>query len=91
MKIDYSKFKPLGDLVLIEYEPTKFTTDSGIIVKLRKEVVNDRPTEGIVVAMGPKVEGLNIGDKVKFENIRGYDLDETHLLLGYETILGILE
>ena len=91
MKFDYSKFKPLNDLVLVEYEPTKLTTDSGIIVKLRKEVVNDRPTEGIVIAKGSKVEGLNIGDKIKFENIRGYDLDSNHLLLGYETILGILE
>lgn len=91
MQIDYSKFKPLGDLVLIEYEPTKLTTESGIIIKTRKEVVNDRPTEGTIIAMGPKVEGLNIGDKVKFENIRGYDLDSTHLLLGYNTILGVLE
>lgn len=87
--IDISKFKPLGDLVLVEYEPVKLETESGIIFQTRRHF-DDRPTEGKVIAAGSKVEEVKIGDWVKFENIRGYDLDDTHLLLGEKTILGIL-
>lgn len=90
MNIDISKFKPLGDLVLVEFEKLDFTTESGIIYKTKKHF-DDRPTEGKVIAKGSKVEGIEIGDIVKFENIRGYDIDETHLLLGAKTILGVLK
>lgn len=89
MKIDISKFKPLGDLVLVEYEPVKLETESGIIFQTRKHF-DDRPTEGKVIAVGSGVKEVAPGDIVKFENIRGYDIDETHLLLGEKTILGIL-
>lgn len=88
--IDISKFKPLGDLVLVEFKPLDFKTESGIITKVKKHF-DDRPTEGKVIAMGSKVEDLKIGDIVVFENIRGYDIDDTHLLLGVKTILGVLE
>lgn len=91
MKISIEKFKPLQDFVLIEFEPNNFTTKSGIIYKITPEVVNDRPTEGKVIAIGPKVQEVKIGDTVKFEVIRGYDIDKTHLLLCEKTILGILE
>lgn len=90
MKIDISKFKPLGDLVLVEYEPLTLTTDSGIIYQVRKHF-DDRPTEGKVIAVGSGVKEVSVGDIVKFENIRGYDLDDTHLLLGEKTILGIID
>lgn len=90
MKIDIKKFKPLGDLVLVEFEPVKLETESGIIMQTRRHF-NDRPTQGKVIAIGPKVEEISVGDCVKFENIRGYDIDETHLLLGYKTILGVIE
>lgn len=90
MKIDIQKFKPLGDLVLIEFEPVKLETESGIILKTRKHF-DDRPTEGKVIAFGSKVEDLKIGDIVVFENIRGYDIDDTHLLLGIKTILGVIQ
>lgn len=89
MKIDISKFKPLGDLVLVEYEPVKLETESGIIFQTRKHF-DDRPTEGKVIAIGDNVKEVQVGDIVKFENIRGYDIDDTHLLLGEKTILGIL-
>lgn len=88
--VDISKFKPLGDLVLIEFEPVKLETESGIIFQTRKHF-DDRPTQGKVIAKGSKVEDIEIGDTVVFENIRGYDLDDTHLLLGYKTILGVIE
>lgn len=82
--------QPLGDLVLIKYEPPKFETESGIIFKVSKSVIHDRPTEGVVIAIGSKVEEVKVGDKVKFENIRGYDIADGLMLLGEKTILGIL-
>ena len=85
---------PINDLVLIKYEPFDpfETTESGIILaKTQKTTVQKRPTEGVVEAIGPKVKSVKPGDKVLFENIRGQDIDETHLILTEDTILGIIE
>ena len=87
--MEIKNFKPLNDLVLVETEAPKLQTESGIILKTQKDFT-DRATQGKVIAIGSKVEDIDIGDVVKFENIRGYDIDENHILLGYKTILGIL-
>ena len=86
----YENIKPLGDLILIEYETPKLETQSGIITKIKSEIL-DRPTQGRVIAIGPEVQDIEVGDTVVFEAIRGQDLDSNHMFLGYKTILGILK
>lgn len=90
MNIDIKRFKPIGDLVLVKVEPVQFVSKSGLITQTKKHF-DDRPTEGVVVGVGDKVDYIKIGDIVKFENIRGYDIDKNYMLLGASTILGIIE
>lgn len=88
MKVDIKKFKPISDLVLVEFKPVELKTESGIITGINKSVVLDRPTFGVVIAQGANVKNDLVGKKVYFENIRGQDIDETHLVLSEDNILG---
>ena len=88
--MNFEKLKPINDLVLVKYESPKFETESGIIFQISATKMEKRPTEGEVLAIGGKVEEVKVGDKVKFENIRGYDLDDGLMLLGEKTIQGVV-
>lgn len=87
MKIE--NIKPYGDLILVETEDTK-VSETGIITSIKSGPL-DRPTQGKVLAIGPEVEGIEIGDTVVFGSNRGQDLDSNHMFLGFKTILGILK
>lgn len=88
-RVEITKIQPYGDLVLVEFDNDVNKTASGIITKVQKSTL-DRPTRGKVIAVGPEVKDIKIGDVVVFESIRGQDIDENHMMLGYKTILGIL-
>ena len=73
-------FKPLGMNVVIDYEKKdEETTKGGIIMS-----TNERPQEGIVVAVGPGPKNprngirgqmsVKVGDKVKFKAWAGKDV-----------------
>ena len=85
----YGNIKPLNDLILIEYDPIKHETQSGIITKIKSDIL-DRPTQGKVIAVGNEVRDIKVGDIVVFGSHRGQDLDSNHMFLGYKTILGVL-
>lgn len=84
--------KPLKDLVLIEpFEPEK-VTQSGIIIP---DSSQQQPNQATVVAVGPKVEEIKVGDHVFYP--KSYQMNELdnegkkQILLKEEIILAIID
>lgn len=85
--------KPIGQNVLVQLKSQKdITSDSGIIIKTetQKSVVEDRQTNGKVIAIGDKVKDIKVNDIVYFETISGIDLDDNQIMLREQTILGYI-
>lgn len=85
--------KPIGQNVLVQLKSQKdITSDSGIIIKTetQKSVVEDRQTNGKVIAIGDKVKDIKVNDIVYFETISGIDLDNNQIMLRENTILGFI-
>ena len=93
------KFKPLGMNVVIDYEKVnEETTKGGIIMSS-----NERPQEGIVVAVGPGRKTktgerspmtVKVGDEVKFAAFAGREIkvdDKEYFLMPETDIQGIIE
>lgn len=89
--IDIENFKPLQDFVLIKTEPAKFETVSGIITKIQKSNLYDRPTKGIVIKQGPKCQYDLVNKTVQWDITKGQDIAENYVLLAEDSILGIIE
>ncbi len=94
--IDWWEFAPMGDTFIVRnvIDISKKETESGIIYGTRPSVVQDRPTSGVVIAMGPGSK-YQIGDFVYFAPNSGMDLamirkeeDEKYLLLYNDAIIG---
>jgi chaperonin GroES len=95
-----SNIKPLGNRALIQRLKPK-TTKGGILLP---DSAQEKPKEGIVVAIGPgkiddngKHEPMNIklGDKVLFSSYSGTEVknlseEEEFLIMSEDDILGIL-
>lgn len=86
--INFNKFVPLKDTLVVEITPKKLETDSGIITHIHRNPVTDRQTNGIVISQGSECKYDLVGKRVYFDCIRGKDIDENHVLLLEETILG---
>ena len=85
--------KPIGQNVLVQLNQVRdITSDSGIIIKTetQKLVVEDRQTNGKVIAIGDKVKDIKVNDIVYFETISGIDLDNNQIMLREQTILGFI-
>lgn len=85
--------KPIGQNILVQLKTQKdITSDSGIIIKTetQKSVVEDRQTNGKVIAIGDKVKDIKVNDIVYFETISGIDLDNAQIMLREQTILGYI-
>ena len=85
--------RPIGQNVLVQLKTQKdITSDSGIIIKTetQKSVVEDRQTNGKVIAIGDKVKDIKVNDIVYFETISGIDLDDNQIMLREQTILGYI-
>lgn len=85
--------KPIGQNILVQLKSQKdITSDSGIIIKTetQKSVVEDRQTNGKVIAIGNKVKDIKVNDIVYFETISGIDLDNNQIMLRENTILGFI-
>lgn len=68
-------------------------TDSGLVLALAKDksVVNDRPTNGIILSCGPDCKIAIPGMEIYFEISRGQDLEFKngfHMMIMEESILG---
>lgn len=83
------------DVLVRATYPTEIKSESGIIISLTPEVVNDRPTKGEVIRVGSKVEEVKVGDIVAWDKTSGINLykedDVAYIILAEEKILGIYE
>lgn len=85
--------KPIGQNVLVQLKSQKdITSDSGIIIKTetQKSVVEDRQTNGKVIAIGNEVKDIKVNDIVYFDVVSGIDLENNQIMLRENTILGFI-
>lgn len=95
-----NKIKPLGNRVLIQRSKAQ-AKKGGILLP---ETAQEKPKEGVVVAVGPgKVDengrkepmNLKIGDRVLFSSYSGTEVksitdEEEFLIMSEDDILGVL-
>lgn len=93
--------KPLNDKVVVKVvKEQEKTTKSGFILSALND---EKPSEAIVVAVGPGLEldngvlmkpDLNVGDKVAFAKYQGTEVQfngEDYLILAYRDIVAVIE
>ena len=84
--------KPLGERVLIKQTEQEEVTKSGIV--LPGTASKEKPIVGEVLAVGSKIEEVNVGDKVIFEKYSGTEVkdgEESYLILEKDNVLAIVE
>ncbi len=95
-----NNIKPLGNRVLIQRSKAQ-TSKGGILLP---DTAQEKPKEGVVVAVGPgkmdengKTEAMNvkIGDRILFSSYSGTEVkhlsdEEDYLIMSEDDILGIL-
>lgn len=92
--------KPLNDKVVVKViKEQEKTTSSGLVLAGMQE---EKPSEAIVVAVGPGLEldngvlmkpDLNVGDKVAFAKYQGTEVQfdgEDYLILAYRDIVAVI-
>jgi len=95
-----TKFRPLGDRVLVKRIKEEERTKGGIVIP---DTAKEKPQEGKVVAVGKGKYGddgklipieVKAGDKILFGKYSGSEVKvdgEEHMIMREEDILGILE
>jgi len=89
--------KPLQDKVVVKpIKESETKTASGFILT---KLEDEKPSEGIVVAVGPGitfdngqtlVPDLKVGDKVAYAKYSGTEFED-HLILAYRDIVAVIE
>lgn len=83
--------KPLDNRIIVHEEVAKETTDSGIILS---DSDKKRKCIGKVVAIGPKVNTIKVGDSVMYPEYSGTTVvadDVVNLILRETEVMAILE
>ena len=83
-------FQPLGDRLLVKRVEEATTTASGIIIP---DNAKEKPSQGIVMAIGTDVEEVKVEDKVVFGKYSGSELSVDgveYLVIELSDILGII-
>ena len=95
-----TKFKPLGDRVLVKRIKEEERTKGGIVIP---DTAKEKPQEGKVVAVGKGKYGddgklvpleVRSGDKILFGKYSGNEVKldgDEHTIMREEDILGIIE
>ena len=95
-----TKFRPLGDRVLVKRIKEEERTKGGIVIP---DTAKEKPQEGKVVAVGKGKRGddgklipleVRSGDKILFGKYSGSEVKldgEEHTIMREDDILGILE
>ncbi len=95
-----TKFRPLGDRVLVKRIKEEEKTKGGIIIP---DTAKEKPQEGKVVAVGKGKHGddgklipleVKSGDKILFGKYSGSEVKlegEEHVIMREEDILGVIE
>lgn len=84
------KIRPLKKIVVLEKQKKKGEYIKNGIVMMQNEEQND----ALVIAVGPEVVGINVGDTVLYSKYTGRMLDQGEvewIVLQDEEILGIVE
>ena len=86
-------FKPLAQRVLVKEEEAVTQTASGIYIP--DNASKEKPTHATVVAIGPDVEHVEIGDKVvygKYAKSAAVTVEnEDYLVMEVAEILGVMK
>jgi len=95
-----TKFRPLGDRVLVKRIKEEERTKGGIVIP---DTAKEKPQEGKVAAVGKGKYGddgklipieVKAGDKILFGKYSGSEVKldgEEHMIMREEDILGIIE
>ena len=95
-----TKFRPLGDRVLVKRIKEEERTKGGIVIP---DTAKEKPQEGKVVAVGKGKYGddgklipleVRSGDKILFGKYSGSEVQldgEEHMIMREDDILGIIE
>ena len=85
-------FKPLGDRVLVKVQEVETKTASGIFIP--DNASKEKPTQAKVVAIGPDVKHVAVGDNViysKFARSANVELEgDEYLVMEISEILGVM-
>lgn len=76
--------KPTGDKVLVEVDPPKEKTASGLYIQ---EEWKTLPPFGTVKAIGPDVQEVKVGDRILFNRYAAVQLDGNDRLITEKDIL----
>jgi len=79
--------KPLQDFVLIEVDKPNEQKGKLFVVEEWKSL----PPTGTVIATGPEVESLSVGDRVQFERYSSIILEGDFRMVKERSIYGILD
>lgn len=82
--------EPLFDRVLIRRIEAETKSKGGILIP---ETAKDKPLEGKVIAIGPDVVKIKVGDRVLIGKYAGIEIklnEIEHLIIRLDEILGII-
>jgi len=94
--INWWEFAPTKDLMLCRVikDETTEKTETGLILQVQNSVVEDRPSQGVIVSVGPEAP-YSVGTFIYWTKTGGYDQhqirkndDEYYTLISPETVLG---
>jgi chaperonin GroES len=84
-----TKIRPLFDRLYVERTEIELKTQGGLYIP---EGSKEKGQTGKVVATGTKADfQVKVGDIVFFGKYAGTDVDEKHIILKEEDVLGIVE
>ena len=86
-KMTKVKIKPLAKLVLARIDEAPSITNSGFYLP---ENATEKPKTATVAAVGPKVGGIKVGDKIIYESYSGTEIKHAEtdfVLVNEEKIL----
>lgn len=92
-----TKIKPLGDRVLVKRLPNEDTTAGGIIIP---DGAKEKTQTGTILAVGtgrlaedgtPRPLPVKEGQTIFFGKYSGTEVDNDHLIIREEEILGVVE
>jgi chaperonin GroES len=92
----FTKFRPLGEYLLVKRVETEAKTASGIIIP---DAAQEKTQTGIVIAAGQgrMLEGkitpltVRVNDTVYFGKYTGTDAGDNHIIIRESDVLGIIE
>lgn len=93
VSLQSDEFQPKNEYVLVkpEAQAVEKTTDSGIVIPTPRSSSLDRPSSGVVVAVGSDIEDISEDDFVLWPDTDGIDLELTdgdYTLIRYKSIIG---